>query len=157
MTTRFSCTLALASLIVAWTLGGLRAPAHAAQTGTGTQTDAEVAVKSAGCLTCHAPDSTTMHVSKVQIGCTDCHGGDATAMRAQSAAPGSREFLTVKTRAHAQPRLGIWKTSANPVRSGATTLEESAEFIRFVNPGDLRVAGQTCVPCHTNEVNAVRR
>src|SRR5438105_6181098 len=44
------------------------------------QPDGEVARKSAGCLSCHKPDSPSMHTTAKAIGCTDCHGGDATAM-----------------------------------------------------------------------------
>jgi hypothetical protein len=41
------------------------------------------------------------------------------------------------------------------VRPFADWLKESAEYIRFVNPGDLRVAVQTCGKCHAKEVRAV--
>ena len=69
----------------------------------------------------------------------------------------SSGFAGVKARAHVAPTLPIWKTSANPERPGVATLQESRAFIRFVNPGDLRVVDQTCVPCHTRQVNATRR
>ena len=137
-----------------WAAHPRRQSAHAPQVPNG-QTDAEAARKSAGCLTCHQPDRPTMHVSAIKpIGCTDCHGGDASVMLPQGAARGSAPFNETKKRAHVAPRLDIWKTSANPVRSAV--LDESLEFIRFVNPGDLRVADQTCAPCHTKEVTAVR-
>jgi hypothetical protein len=162
MRTRFRWTVLIALGCIAWALMIAYQPTAAQQTEASigvpsAQTDEEVARKSAGCLTCHVPDSRTMHVSKVQIGCTDCHGGDASASRDAALAKGSKAFDEVKKRAHVQPRLRIWTSSANPVRPGAATLEESAEFIRFVNPGDLRVVDQTCVPCHTKEVTAVRR
>jgi hypothetical protein len=112
------------------------------------QTDDEVMKKSAGCLTCHKPDNASMHASSRPIGCTDCHGGDATAMLAAGTARESRQFTDVQGRAHVPSRLDIWKTSANPVRSGAAVLQESLDFIRFVNPGDLRVADQACGACH---------
>jgi hypothetical protein len=32
---------------------------------------------------------------------------------------------------------------------------ESAEFIQFVNPGDLRVVEKTCAPCHADIVHDV--
>ena len=37
-------------------------------------------------------------------------------------------------------------------------LKETKEYIQFVNPGDLRVAAQTCgsAGCHVKEVLAVR-
>ena len=71
--------------------------------------------------------------------CIDCHGGDATA--------------TDKSHAHIHPRFpDAWRSSANPVRSYTLLNHESPEFIRFVNPGDLRVAHLTCGPCHQDEV-----
>lgn len=120
------------------------------------QSAEEAARKSAGCLTCHKPDTPTMHEARtVQLGCTDCHGGDATASAPAGAARGSRPFDEAKRRAHVEPRLDLWTSSANPVRAGAATLWESYEFIRFVNPGDLRVARETCGGCHRDQATAV--
>jgi len=99
-----------------------------------------------GCVACHTGvDEPTMHESgTVAIGCTDCHGGDATS--------------TEKEQAHVKPRHPeLWPTSANPQRSYAAINDEDPEFLRFVNPGDLRVAGLTCGPCHASEVRRVRR
>ena len=50
------------------------------------------------------------------------------------------------------------RNSANPVRPFTEWLKETKEYIQFVNPGDLRVAQQTCGSpgCHTKEVFAVR-
>ena len=43
--------------------------------------------------------------------------------------------------AHVWPRFpDAWGTSGNPVRSYTLLNHESPEFIRFVNPGDLRIA-----------------
>jgi hypothetical protein len=137
-------------------------PAHAAAAPQSApqvprqQSDADVARKSAGCLTCHKPDSPSMHTKAKAIGCTDCHGGDAAAMLPSGAAPTSGPFNDAKKKAHVQPKLDIWKTSANPERSAAAVLQESIDFIRFVNPGDLRVVDQTCAPCHLEEVTRVR-
>ena len=121
----------------------LSAPAAPAK-----QSDEDVSRKSAGCLKCHKPDSASMHVDSHPIGCTDCHGGDAGAMLPAGAARGSKGFLEVQSRAHVPHLLDIWKTSANPVRSAAAVLDESLDFIRFVNPGDLRVADRACGACH---------
>src|SRR5215471_1204965 len=73
-----------------------------------------------------------MHVSTaVHLACTDCHGG--------------RADTTDKLSAHVLPRnRRIWNSSANPPRTYTAWNQESAEFVRFVNPGDLRVADQTC-------------
>ncbi len=85
-----------------------------------------------------------MHASKnVVLGCTDCHGGSAT--------PG----LTQR-QAHVAPRNPVfWESSANPNDSSVLLNHESAAFIKFVNPGDLRVAEETCAPCHADIVHNV--
>ena len=55
------------------------------------------------------------------------------------------------------PRHG----KARPIRSGRTLClnHESPEFIRFVNPGDLRVAHLSCgtTSCHADQVLQVRK
>ena len=99
--------------------------------------------KSAGCLECHkGTDTHTMHTSpNVVLGCTDCHGGNPT--------PG----LMMRT-AHVMPRNKVfWESSANPSDSSVLLNYESPEFIRFVNPGDLRVAEVSCGSCHASEVS----
>jgi hypothetical protein len=107
------------------------------------QSQADADQKSRGCLECHT-GSEPMHASKnVVLGCTDCHGGNAT--------PGLKQ-----TQAHVAPRNPVfWQSSANPNDSSVLLNHESAEFIQFVNPGDLRVAGKTCAPCHADIVNNV--
>jgi hypothetical protein len=123
-----------------------------------SQTQEQADAKSAGCVSCHTTtDQKTMHAStSVRLGCTDCHGGNAT-VRAAGAA-GSDEYRRVQAQAHVLPSdRSIWKTSANPVRTYTAILEEELAFVRFVNPGDLRAAPQTCGPCHANEVKAVSK
>jgi len=108
------------------------------------QTLAEAGAKSTGCVTCHKNIEPMHQSAAVRLGCTDCHGGNATA--------------TKKEDAHVHPRHPeIWKTSANPPRTYTLWLDESPEFVKFVNPGDLRVAQETCGGCHQKEVNAVPR
>ena len=86
-----------------------------------------------------------MHASpNVKITCVECHGGNAS--------------VTTKEQAHVQPRdPATWRTSANPKRTYTKLLDESAEFIRFINPGDLRVAKETCGRCHMQQTAAVPR
>ena len=120
----------------------------------------EANVKSAGCVTCHSPmDEPTMHpTGTVQLGCTDCHGGNPSAGIAPGAARNSIEYLAAKEKAHVQPRDPAFRNrGALPERSFTKWLEESAEFVKFVNPGDLRVAAETCgaVGCHAGETRAV--
>jgi hypothetical protein len=116
--------------------------------------------KSAGCITCHiATDEPTMHPSKVvPLGCTDCHGGDSTAAIVSGTAPNSPEYSAVKEKAHVQPRDPAFKNrSSIPERAYTKWLKEPAEYIKFVNPGDLRVAPETCgaAGCHPSETRAV--
>ncbi len=108
------------------------------------QTPEQARQKSASCVTCHN-DVGDMHPpGSVNLGCTDCHGGDAQAY--------------TKEGAHVRPRFGeVFATSANPVRSYTVLNHESPEFIRFVNPGDLRVAHIACGQCHPNEVLQVKK
>ena len=86
-----------------------------------------------------------MHESKnVVLGCTDCHGGS------------SRRGLT-KEQAHVLPRFPeLWENGANPLNSAAAINHERPEFIKFFNPGDLRIADETCGPCHSDTVDRVR-
>ncbi|MDR3458542.1 MAG: hypothetical protein P4N60_13915 [Verrucomicrobiae bacterium] len=107
------------------------------------QSPADADKKSRGCLECHV-GSESMHASpNVVLGCTDCHGGNP--------APGLKQ-----TQAHVAPRNPVfWQSSANPNDSTVLLNHESAEFIQFVNPGDLRVVEKTCAPCHSEIVHNV--
>ncbi|MDX1582162.1 MAG: hypothetical protein R3338_01050 [Thermoanaerobaculia bacterium] len=122
------------------------------------QTAEEASEKSRGCLSCHGGIE-PMHASTaVNLGCTDCHGGDPTAVFVEG---GDSE--AVKRSAHVQPnhperwsRNGR-RSAANPQRTYTDLNDESPEFIRFINPGDLRVAPEACGVCHPSEVNRVPR
>ncbi len=126
------------------------------------QLQEEADAKSTGCVACHGQtDSPTMHTTNtVRLGCTDCHGGDVTVRPPSGAQPNSAAHNQAKVcPASPQPRVaGMWRGSANPVRAYADWMKESKEYIRFVNPGDLRVAEETCgtAGCHAKEVRAVQ-
>ncbi|MBV9088006.1 MAG: hypothetical protein JOY79_11010, partial [Acidobacteriaceae bacterium] len=124
------------------------------------QDEQDVAQKSAGCQSCHThSDSASMHATgTVRLGCTDCHGGDAGVQVAAGTAMNSPEYQSAKQKAHPQPKYAKADDSANPVRAYTRWLKEDIRWIRFVNPGDLRVAQQTCGTsgCHTAEVRKVR-
>ncbi len=120
----------------------------------------EAGRKSSGCISCHTTtDEPTMHPTKtVQLGCTDCHGGNSTVSVTSGAAPNSPEYNSTKEKAHVHPRDASFRKPANlPERTYTNWLKESAEYIKFVNPGDLRVAPETCGPagCHAAETRAV--
>ena len=140
------------------------APLRAADQNAGSslkgQTQAEAARKSAGCISCHTQtDEPTMHATgTVILGCTDCHGGKADVRIAAGPATGSSEYVQAKRQAHPQPRdPQLANRSANPERAYTQWLKESPEYVRFVNPGDLRIAAETCgsVGCHASEVRNV--
>jgi hypothetical protein len=158
-----SMILLAAAVITAQTAEG---PPPSTQMVTGNspllrQTQAEADAKSRGCVGCHQGIE-PMHASAaVKLGCIDCHGGDANVIPP----PGTdmAGYQTAKSRAHVLPRNPeFWvrngkPSSANPERLYTRSMRESAEFIKFVNPGDLRVAQETCGGCHQGQVNAVPR
>ncbi len=116
--------------------------------------------RSTGCMSCHtASDEPTMHPSKgVHLGCTDCHGGNNSVAVAPGTSPSSGEYQTAKEKAHVQPRDSFFKNrTAMPERAYVYWLKESAEYVKFINPGDLRVAAETCgtAGCHPGETRAV--
>src|SRR5262249_38275369 len=109
------------------------------------QTDADVARKSQGCQACHVDVGDIHDKPTVKLGCTDCHGGKADAKTIDEA--------------HVHPHFpDAWPTSANPVRSYTLLNHESPEFVRFVNPGDLRINHLSCgiTGCHQDIVKQVK-
>jgi hypothetical protein len=121
-------------------------------------------LKVEGCISCHAliepmhKYGTTETLEKLKDGkdamglsCTACHGGNPVAR--------------TKEEAHVTPKFASqWSrdgkyTGANPERSNTLLARESWEFVRFVNPGDLRVVGKTCAGsgCHEVESKNVAR
>ena len=125
------------------------------------QSQSEADRKSAGCVTCHtATDSATMHnTGTVRLGCTDCHGGNSEIRLNADAPKGSPEYEQATKQAHPQSRNAEHsRTSANPTRAYTQWLAEDWDYVRFVNPGDLRVAEKTCGTsgCHTAEVRKVQ-
>ena len=128
------------------------------------QSQADADRKSAGCLTCHtATDSPTMHATgTVRLGCTDCHGGNSEARVGcgprRRIPPSIRRRRTRRIRSPAIPKQADAHSSANPERAYTKWLRENWDYVRFVNPGDLRVAEKTCGTsgCHTAEVRKVQ-
>ena len=123
--------------------------------------------KSTGCVSCHTQsDRKTMHATEaVVLGCTDCHGGDAnvfappgetySADAAGKARGWSSGYLAMMDKAHVLPRYpDHWPGSANPQRSYTALLKEAPEFVRFINPGDLRAANEACGACHLPVIQA---
>jgi hypothetical protein len=115
-----------------------------------------------GCLKCHDKiepmhrvGNTGTPLDKLDNGkdaagltCTGCHGGNPAA--------------TTREDAHVRPRFpGDWIHNGKfriPERSGPLLARESLEFVRFINPGDVRVAATTCGgDCHSIEASGVSK
>lgn len=101
---------------------------------------------SSGCTSCHAGIE-EMHPTGVAISCVGCHGGNGKAKDIDEA--------------HVAPsrkgqRLGRGLTSGNGIDLYGDLMNEPAEYVRFVNPGDLRIAGDTCGHCHADIYSRVR-
>src|SRR5215217_4076136 len=117
-----------------------------------------------GCVSCHGQIEpmhkygTTETLEKIKAGkdavglsCTACHGVNPVS--------------PVKEEAHVKPMFPAeWRRDgkyggANPERSNTLLARESREFVRFINPGDLRVVGRTCAgsACHEIESKNVPR
>ncbi|MCR2746564.1 hypothetical protein [Limnobacter parvus] len=142
------------------------------------QTAEQAFAKTEGCMSCHTQtDEHTMHANPgVVLGCTDCHGGDATvkwqgkeekqgtlaydhtrAAREKGFAP---EYRAALDKAHIAPRnekFWNYPSSANPKRSYSKLNKEHPAYIRFINPGDLRVAREACGACHLPIIQAQER
>jgi hypothetical protein len=155
-----AASLFLAVLAGRMPVAPLRAADQIAGPGLMSQPQADADRRSAGCISCHTQtDEPTMHATgTVRLGCTDCHGGNADVHIPAGVAAGSPEYDQMKRQAHPQPRDSeLVNRSANPERAYTQWLKESPEYIRFVNPGDLRVAAETCgtASCHASEVRNV--
>ncbi len=130
------------------------------------QTAADALGKSAGCESCHshnaaANDHRTMHANPgVVLGCTDCHGGNAGVKRPPDTLRSDKSYIGAMEQAHVLPRYPFqwnYPSSSNPPGSYTKLNRESPQFIRFINPGDLRVARESCGACHLPIVQASER
>lgn len=127
-----------------------------------SQSNAKAAEKSASCMACHTrTDQPTMHASPaVVLGCTDCHGGNAAIEVPPDLKRDSTAYRDALRAAHVLPRYPQawhWPSSRLPERTYTLLNREAPEFIRFVNPGDLRVARESCGACHASIIDAVER
>ena len=158
----FLITAAIAIVVLLLFEGRMRASQTSAQHGNLLgQSQADVDRKNTGCVSCHvSTDEPSMHPTRtVRLACTDCHGGDITVVAQVGVNPKSAEYEQLKKRAHPQPNdPALANTSANPPRLYTKWLRESYEYVKFVNPGDLRVAAETCGAngCHAPEVLKVK-
>src|SRR5215475_14294442 len=100
--------------------------------------------KSIGCVVCHTGhlDEESMHFDgdeELNIGCSDCHGGDPT------------ETVN-KYKAHVLSRNRKPEDTSDLKRINADWNKESDDYVRFINPGDIRAADAACGKCHEREV-----
>ncbi len=129
-----------------------------------------------GCISCHGQIEpmhkygTTETLEKLdkegkdafRLTCTACHGGNPVPRKISD---DQAEIERVKRASHVQPRFPEeWKrdgkyTGANPERTNTLLARESWEFVRFINPGDIRVAAKTCGSsgCHEAQTKNVAR
>ena len=127
-----------------------------------SQSVEQAEAKSTGCISCHTKsDAASMHSSPaVRLGCTDCHGGNAAIRGDASLAHDAPAYVAAREKAHVLPRYpASWNypSSANPKRGYALLNKEAPEYIRFVNPGDYRVARDACGACHLPQIEAGER
>src|SRR6266404_1748618 len=128
-----------------------------------------------GCVSCHGQIEpmhkygTTDTLDKLKDGkdavglsCTACHGGNPLPRKTSD---DPKEIESIKRQAHVRALFPAeWRrdgrsTGANPERTNTLLARESWEFVRFINPGDLRVASKTCAgsACHESESKNVAR
>lgn len=88
-----------------------------------------------GCVKCHTGVGDP-HMTPRGISCVDCHGGNGLGTSKQ-------EAHTAKPKHPEQ-----WRSAANPEDSFTLLNNENRDWVRFVNPSDLRVAEETCGKCH---------
>ena len=136
---------------------------HSSDQDSAVQTSPQSSVQPEGCIHCHK-DIEPMHRYNAKgealeqldgdrdaraVSCTACHGGNP--------------VPKTKDEAHVRPKYPeAWKqngkySSANPERTNTLLAKESWEFVRFINPGDLRVSDKACGECHESETKSVAR
>ena len=132
-------------------------------------------VRIEGCVTCHGQiepmhkygttetlDNLKDGKDAVGLTCTGCHGGNPVPRKTSD---DLQSIQKIKDAAHVRSKFPAeWKrdgkyTGANPERTATLLARESWEFVRFINPGDLRVAAKTCGggSCHELESKNVAR
>lgn len=117
------------------------------------------------CEVCHSPldeDGRPHGIEEahpgVDLSCTDCHGGNAWVCDGTRTddefGPGcDGEWVYDKARAH-PPRNGAPEFLKNLSSTELDGVDRA--WLRFINPGDLRVAEETCGRCHGGLVQRVR-
>src|SRR5439155_22805978 len=81
------------------------------------------------------------------ITCIDCHGGNQIGGIPANLKKGDPQFEHFKSMAHVEksrPDIWIENSARNPEVLGGKSLAEDVDYIRVINPGDLRAAEASC-------------
>jgi hypothetical protein len=90
--------------------------------------------------------------------CTGCHGGNPNATAPEEAHVRMPDLWQVNSPAWGRPNLRYYFNYLS--LAGTESFQGGLEWLRFRNPGDLRIADQTCgqsMGCHRERVENVRR
>ncbi|MDZ4812750.1 MAG: hypothetical protein SGI99_09085 [Pseudomonadota bacterium] len=127
-----------------------------------------------GCTDCHGGNASInlpagSHTTvRTAVGyAADTHHGEHEQAHSESAAHAEGEapaadggYLGAMEQAHVLPRYPAnwnYPQSRNPEGSFANLNKEAPEFVRFINPGDLRIAREACGSCHLDIIEAAER
>lgn len=129
----------------------------------------EVVVHRSNCLVCHQPlddEGEPAGIAEAHpwapLTCEECHGGqpfvcDGVLGAGPEGPTCDGEWAYDQRRAHPDPAGG----PATRTELYGLSVEEldaiDEAWLRFLNPGDLRVVERTCGKCHTTETFAVKR
>ncbi len=104
------------------------------------------------CLSCHAGIEQA-HPGIDPGACVTCHGGDGTSTDQALAhvAPPADYFEIRGSELPAAPEGYIKDMTPDMLD------RIDPDYVRFINPGDIRVAGEVCGDCHPEQVAGVRR
>jgi hypothetical protein len=105
-----------------------------------------------GCVDCHAGIEPIHPIEAIPAGkCVTCHGGDAEAITQEGAhVPIPDDYWTIRGDGLPGAPEGYIKDMAPDQLDRL-----NPDYLRFINPGDIRVAASTCGPCHNTTFDYV--
>ena len=105
------------------------------------------------CLSCHIGIEPIHATQPGPTECVVCHGGDPTSLTKEAAhvSPPTTWADIRGDGLPAAPEGYIKDFSPNQLD------QLPSEYVRFINPGDIRVAATTCGPCHEGVTERVKR
>jgi hypothetical protein len=114
--------------------------------------DPETGFEGDQCLSCHQGIEPIHPEEAIAADdCVSCHGGDPAATTVEGAHVAvPANFWEIRGDGLPSAQHGFIKDFA-PEQLDAL----DPDYLRFVNPGDIRVAGDTCGPCHSTPVDLV--